>query len=168
MSTGTAGRPKRSDYVLEPVLMEMYRVLENPTGIHTGKRRTVESSLDNALTENKDVTAEAIDQFEERTEQPLRARIAGKAFSKNDPAGLIGRGVLAAVWDTQELEANVVYGETSDDSGDSWSPTVQLSTEGAKAGHPFLVRVDQDLRAFWFEGDEADEQLLMTALLGAQ
>lgn len=62
-----------------------------------GKRATVESALDNALTENKDVKAAAIDKFEQRTGQPLRAQIAGKALSQTDPAGLVGRQTFATL-----------------------------------------------------------------------
>jgi hypothetical protein len=42
LSTGNAGTPKRTDIILEPTLLQMYRMRESPIGNgSTGRRRTV-------------------------------------------------------------------------------------------------------------------------------
>ena len=41
MNCGSVGSAARTDYVLEPTLVEMYRMRESPAGIDAGLRRTV-------------------------------------------------------------------------------------------------------------------------------
>nr|WP_305907695.1 sialidase family protein [Methylomarinum sp. Ch1-1]MDP4520468.1 sialidase family protein [Methylomarinum sp. Ch1-1] len=74
-------------------------------------------------------------------------------------------GRVVAVWDMMAEDGLAVFSaESSDSEHKEWSRPLQLSTVGARASHPRIVKTVQGFLALWTEHDGQQQRVAMRGL----
>jgi hypothetical protein len=72
-------------------------------------------------------------------------------------------GRVVAVWDMMTANGLAIFMAESNDQGNSWSDTEQLSNENVRATHPRIVKTVQGFFVLWTENN--GQQLLLNTII---